>query len=148
MAELLYLKLSESCLAEKRKVKIKDVATVLSPNPDIKYGVEKLELMSFSGSKEQQVISVMYILQVIQEHYPDCQTQTIGATDVVVYYRTYDTSDKVKQFFKFLMICFIAFSEQAFPSCRTTRMSIWLDSLTSCTTYLWGRAGMPILWRE
>lgn len=82
---------------------------VLSPNPDIKYGVEKLELMSFSGSKEQQVISVMYILQVIQEHYPDCQTQTIGATDVVVYYRTYDTSDKVKQFFKFLMICFIAF---------------------------------------
>ena len=52
MAELLYLKLSESCLAEKRKVKIKDVATVLSPNPDIKYGVEKLELMSFSGSKE------------------------------------------------------------------------------------------------
>ena len=29
MAELLYLKLSESCLAEKRKVKIKDVATVL-----------------------------------------------------------------------------------------------------------------------
>ena len=109
MAELLYLKLSESCLAEKRKVKIKDVATVLSPNPDIKYGVEKLELMSFSGSREQQVISVMYILQVIQEHYPDCQTQTIGATDVVVYYRTYDTSDKVKQFFKFLMICFIAF---------------------------------------
>lgn len=65
MAELLYLKLSESCLAEKRKVKIKDVATVLSPNPDIKYGVEKLELMSFSGSREQQVISVMYILQVI-----------------------------------------------------------------------------------
>ena len=51
MAELLYLKLSESCLAEKRKVKIKDVATVLSPNPDIKYGVEKLELMSFSGSR-------------------------------------------------------------------------------------------------
>ena len=99
MAELLYLKLSESCLAEKRKVKIKDVATVLSPNPDIKYGVEKLELMSFSGSKEQQVISVMYILQVIQEHYPDCQTQTIGAPDVVVDYRTYDTSDKVKQFF-------------------------------------------------
>ena len=29
MAELLYLKLSESSLAEKRKVKIKDVATVL-----------------------------------------------------------------------------------------------------------------------
>ncbi len=39
MAELLYLKLSESSLAEKRKVKIKDVATVLSPYPVIIFGV-------------------------------------------------------------------------------------------------------------
>ena len=69
MADILYLKLSESCLAEKRKVKIKDVATVMSQNPDLKYGVEKLELMNFSGSKEQQVISVMYILEVIHDNY-------------------------------------------------------------------------------
>lgn len=109
MADILYLKLSESCLAEKRKVKIKDVATVMSKNPDLKYGVEKLELMNFSGSKEQQVISVMYILEVIHENFADCLVETLGATDVVVYYRTYDTSDNVKQFLKFLMICLIAF---------------------------------------
>ena len=148
MAELLYLKLSESCLAEKRKVKIKDVATVLSPNPDIKYGVEKLELMSFSGSKEQQVISVMYILQVIQEHYPDCQTQTIGATDVVVYYRTYDTSDKVKQFFKFLMICFIAFFGAGFSIMSYNSDVNMVGQLDVMHNIFVGRAGMPILWRE
>lgn len=109
MADCVYLKLSESCLAEKKKVKIKDVAAVFSGNPDLKYGIEKLELMSFTGNREQQVISVMYILEVIQQNFHDCIVQPLGAADVVVYYRTYDTSDKIKQFLKFLMICFIAF---------------------------------------
>ncbi len=109
MADLVYLKLSESCLADKKKVKVKDVAKVLSANADLKFGVEKLELMSFSGSKEQQVISVMYILQLIHQSFPDCTVMPLGATEVVVYYRTYDTSDKAKQILKFVLICFVAF---------------------------------------
>ncbi len=109
MADLVYLKLSESCLADKKKVKVKDVAKVLSANADLKFGVEKLELMSFSGSKEQQVISVMYILQLIHQSFPDCTVMPLGATEVVVYYRTYDTGDKAKQILKFVLICFVAF---------------------------------------
>ena len=109
MADIVYLKLSESCLADKKKVKVKDVAKVLSANADLKFGVEKLELMSFSGSKEQQVISVMYILQLIHQSFPDCAVMPLGATEVVVYYRTYDTGDKAKQILKFVLICFVAF---------------------------------------
>lgn len=109
MADIVYLKLSESCLADKKKVKVKDVAKVLSANADLRFGVENLELMSFSGSKEQQVISVMYILQLIHQRFPDCTVMPLGATDVVVYYRTYDTSDKVKQIMKFVFICLVAF---------------------------------------
>ena len=109
MADIVYLKLSESCLADKKKVKVKDVAKVLSANADLRFGVENLELMSFSGSKEQQVISVMYILQLIHQRFPDCTVMPLGATDVVVYYRSYDTSDKVKQIMKFVFICLVAF---------------------------------------
>lgn len=109
MADIVYLKLSESCLADKKKVKVKDVAKVLSANADLKFGVEKLEIMSFSGSKEQQVISVMYILQLIHQSFPDCAVMPLGATEVVVYYRTYDTGDKAKQILKFVLICFVAF---------------------------------------
>lgn len=109
MADLLYLKLSESCLAEKKKVRVKDVATVMCRNPDIKYGVEKLEIMTFAGTRQQQVVSVMYILELIQKSFPDCFVELVGATDVVVYYRTYDTSDKAKQLFKFILVCLIAF---------------------------------------
>lgn len=109
MADHVYIKLSESCLADNKKVRIKDVATVVSNNPDMKYGIEKTELFSFTGTKEQKVISVMYIIELIQKNYPEAQVDTLGAADVVVYYRTYDTSDNVKQFLKFLMICLISF---------------------------------------
>ena len=109
MADHVYIKLSESCLADNKKVRIKDVATVVSNNPDMKYGIEKTELFSFTGTKEQKVISVMYIIELIQKNYPEAQVDTLGAADVVVYYRTYDASDNVKQFLKFLMICLIAF---------------------------------------
>ncbi len=109
MADHVYIKLSESCLADNKKVRIKDVATVVSNNPDMKYGIEKTELFSFTGTKEQKVISVMYLIELIQKDYPEAQVDTLGAADVVVYYRTYDTSDNVKQFLKFLMICLIAF---------------------------------------
>ena len=63
MADHVYIKLSESCLADNKKVRIKDVATVVSNNPDMKYGIEKTELFSFTGTKEQKVISVMYIIE-------------------------------------------------------------------------------------
>lgn len=109
MADHVYIKLSESCLADNKKVRIKDVATVVSNNPDMKYGIEKTELFRFTGTKEQKVISVMYIIELIQKNYPEAQVDTLGAADVVVYYRTYDTSGNVKQFLKFLMICLIAF---------------------------------------
>lgn len=109
MADLLYLNLSESCLADKKKVTIKDVATVVCRNPDVKYGAEKLEVMTFSGTRQQKVISVMYILELIQSAYPQCLVCTVGAQDVVVYYKPYDTSDGAKQLLKFIMVCLIAF---------------------------------------
>ena len=48
MAEMVYLQLAESVLAEKRKVLIRDVSKVVSDNLDLKNKIEKIELMNFS----------------------------------------------------------------------------------------------------
>ena len=42
MAEMVYLQLSESVLAEKRKVLIRDVSKVVSDNLDMKNKIEKI----------------------------------------------------------------------------------------------------------
>ena len=109
MADLLYLSLSESVMAESRKVRIKDVSKIVCDNPDIKYGVEKLELMNFSGSKEQQVISILNIIEEIKKEYPDCQIINLGKPETIVYYKSYDASDRIKQKLKFAFVCLIAF---------------------------------------
>ena len=60
---MVYLQLAENVLAERRKVRIKDVSKVVADNLDLKNRIEKLELMNFStSSKGQQVISILDII--------------------------------------------------------------------------------------
>lgn len=110
MADVIYLKLDQSVLAENRKVTIKDVSKVICVNPDIKYEVEKIELLNFSSSKkEQQVISSLDIIEEIQKRCKDCQIINLGEPDVIVYYKAFDPSDRLKQTLKFIFVCLIAF---------------------------------------
>ncbi|MGN0395255.1 MAG: stage V sporulation protein AA [Coprococcus sp.] len=109
MADLLYLNLSESVLAESRKVTIKDVSKLVCDNPDVKYGAEKIELMNFSGTKQQQVISILDIIEEIHKKYPGTQIINLGQPEVIVYYKSYDTADRMKQTLKLIFICLIAF---------------------------------------
>ena len=111
MAEMVYLQLAESVLAEKRKVLIRDVSKVVSDNLDLKNKIEKIELMNFStSSKEQQVISILDIIEEIKKNCDgELCIQNLGQPDVVVYYKAFDPSDRIKQKFKFIFLCLIAF---------------------------------------
>lgn len=109
MADLIYLKLGESVLAESRKVTIKDISKVVCDNPEVKYGTEKIELMNFSGTKEQQVISVLDIIEEIKKEYPEAQIINLGQPEVIVYYKSFDTADRMKQTVKLVFVCLVAF---------------------------------------
>ena len=111
MADVVYLQLSENVLAEKRKVTIKDVSKVVSENLDLKCKIEKIELMNFStSSKEQQVISILDIIEEIEKNCgEEIIIQNLGQPNVVVYYKAFDASDRIKQKFKFVLLCLIAF---------------------------------------
>lgn len=109
MADLIYLKLDESVLAESRKITIKDVTKVVCDNPEMKYGTEKIELMNFSGTKQQQVISILDIIEEIKKEYPDAEITNLGHPEVIVYYKEFDTADRMKQTVKLIFICLVAF---------------------------------------
>ena len=98
---MVYLQLAENVLAEQRKVRIKDVSKVVADNPDLKNKIEKLVLMNFStGSKGQQVISILDIIEEIKKNCDEEVSITnLGQPNVVVYYKT----------FKFILLCLIAF---------------------------------------
>lgn len=110
MAETVYLNIGESVMAENKKVTIEDISKVVCNDPDIKFAVEKIELMNFSnGKKEQQVISSLDIIEEIQKQVHDCQIINLGSPEIIVYYRAFEGSDKLKQMLKFILICLIAF---------------------------------------
>lgn len=115
MACNLYLKLNESVLAKDRRIHVKDVGTVVCNDPEIKNNVEKIELMNFGSKagnkegKEQQVISVMYVIEEIKKLYNDVEVINVGAADIIVYYKEFDSMDRLKQSLKFIFICLIAF---------------------------------------
>lgn len=116
MAYMVYLQLSESVLAEKRRVTVKDVSKVVSDHPELTAHIERLELMNFgSGTKEQQVISILDIIEEIKKNCKEelCITN-LGQPDVVVYYKAFDPSDRLKQRCKFVFLCLIAFFGAAF----------------------------------
>jgi stage V sporulation protein AA len=110
VGQVVYIQLAESVLAERRKVIVKDVSQVVCSNPDIKYEIENIELMNFStSSKEQQVISSLFIIEAINKSCSDVEVINLGVPDVIVYYKAYDTSDRIKQSCKFIILCLIAF---------------------------------------
>ena len=111
MAYMVYLQLAENVLAERRKVRIKDVSKVVADNLDLKNRIEKLELMNFStSSKGQQVISILDIIEEIKKNCDEEVSITnLGQPNVVVYYKAFDPSDRIKQTFKFILLCLIAF---------------------------------------
>lgn len=110
MADVVYIKIGESVMVEKRQVVIKDISKVVCQNPEVKYAIEKIELMNFSqGGKKQQVISSLDIIEEIHKVCPAVQVINLGKPDIIVYYKTYDNADKMKQMLKLIFLCLIAF---------------------------------------
>ena len=110
MAHKVYLQISQSVLAEKRKVTVKDISQVVSDDAELKNKIEKLELMNFgTSSKAQQVISALDIVEQIRKNCDDAEIINLGEPSVIVYYKSVDPSDKLKQKIKFVLLCLVAF---------------------------------------
>jgi stage V sporulation protein AA len=126
MACTLYLKLNESVLAKDRHIHIKDLGKVVCDDPEIKKRTENIRLMTFSSGissgtkgekkhgKEQQVISVMDIIEEIKKETQDVLVNNIGAADIIVYYKEFDGADRLKQSLKLILVCLIAFLGSGF----------------------------------
>ncbi len=110
MTHKVYLQISQSVLAEKRKVTVKDISQVVSDDAELKNKIEKLELMNFgTSSKAEQVISALDIVEEIKKNCDDTEIINLGEPAVIVYYKSVDPSDKIKQKTKFVLLCLIAF---------------------------------------
>lgn len=107
-----------------RVVRIKDVADVFV-NKGNKQQVEKLIAMEIPQEKNKMhIISVLEIVQIIQQAFPDATVSNLGSSDVLVdYYRKPEKENKILLFLKIALVSIILFA-----GASTTIMAFHTDS--------------------
>lgn len=117
--ETVYLKAERNTVAKDRNVHLSDVATLYCTNESIVRQLKQIKIHSFSDAagapKEQnQVFSVMKLIQLMNEQYPNIEVNNIGEMDFVVTYQKNGEPANWIQVVKAVILSVITFFGGAF----------------------------------
>lgn len=105
-----FLKFDQCVLVKQKKVVLSDVASVYGTEPAVRQKIGALELYRFpKEQKEKKIFSVMKVIEIIGEAYPEIEVNPVGEPDFIVEYKP----EKQKKFAKPLEWCktgFVALS--------------------------------------
>lgn len=115
MSETIYINVQQSSVVNHPVVRISDVAEVFCENKSVKKQVDKLIITEFKTIKEfKQVFSTCYLIQIITETVPNCQIESLGETDCIVYYKPVGKQSVWKNRLKCGLVSLLAFFGAAF----------------------------------
>ena len=91
--ETVYLKADRNIEVEKRAVTLGDVLKIESVNPILLAKLKAIRLLKFqkesSGrpkKQERQAVSILKVIELIHEEYPDVEIENVGESDFIVTY--------------------------------------------------------------
>ncbi len=114
--QTLYLKIEQNCIVYERTVRLKDIAKIECTDVGIRRQVNQMDIYRFAGNDKKdfvQVFSVLRIIQLIHEKYPEVEISNIGVPDFVIRYEP-DPEKKGVQYLKTAVLCVILFFGAAF----------------------------------
>ena len=115
MSETIYLNVQQSSEIQRPVIRIDDVAEVFCENKSVKKQVQKIVITEFESIKEfKKVFSTCYLIQLITATVPNCQVESIGETEFIVYYKPVGKQSVWKDRCKSFLVCLIAFFGAAF----------------------------------
>ncbi|MBQ8148378.1 MAG: stage V sporulation protein AA [Lachnospiraceae bacterium] len=115
MSETIYLNVQQSSAIQRPVVRIGDVAEVFCENKTVKKQVGKIIITEFESTKAfKKVFSTCYLIQLITDLVPNCQVESIGETDFIVYYKPVGKQGVWKDRIKCMIVSLIAFFGAAF----------------------------------
>lgn len=116
--ETLYLKIEQNILVKKPSLCLKDIAKMECEREDILRQVKQIPVYRFpelgkQSKKQVQTFSVLKIIELIHEKYPQLEINNIGSPDFVIHYAPVE-DNKVWQALKTCFVCAILFFGAAF----------------------------------
>lgn len=110
MSETVYLQIDQNIEMNKRDVTVGDVATILCNDGSITANIKALKLINIPDVKKKRVcFSVLYVIKLINEIYPNVEVNNIGESDFIVDYIKAKKRNMVLEWFEIGIVTIIAF---------------------------------------
>lgn len=119
--ETVYVKIDQNVLVYDRNVTLGDIASLTSSNEAMLRQLKQKKIYTFpENSKEgsqkikRKVFSVLKIVELIHEDYPNAEVDNEGETDFIIEYKKDPTENKGMEVFKIAVLCVLIFFGAAF----------------------------------
>lgn len=117
--EKVYVKADRNSVCHDTQIKIMDVMSVECVDPAICAGIKNKTLYHFapeatSKKKRIEVFSILNVIQMIHEDYPEVEVVSYGEQDFVVEYIPAPMGTKAMEICKLIVLCIVIFLGSAF----------------------------------
>lgn len=118
--EIVYVKAERNSVCYEPQVKLSDVMSVECADPVICAGIKNKTLYSFAKNedinkkKRIEVFSILNVIELIKQDYPEAEVVSYGEQDFVVEYITAPVQPKWLEICKVVVLCIIIFLGSAF----------------------------------
>ena len=117
--EAVYVKADRNSVCHDPQIKIMDVMSVECTDPAICAGIKNKTLYHFapnesSKQKQIEVFSILNVIQLILEEYPEVEVVSYGEQDFVVEYVAAPMGSKAMEILKLVVLCIVIFLGSAF----------------------------------
>ena len=110
MSDTLYVKMSQSVEVTNSEVTVGDVAKLECKNKNIVSKLKPLKLLrDDSEGKKRYIVSVMKIIELVDENFQNVDVQTLGETECVVEFKKENSSKKSAEILKVIIVCLLLF---------------------------------------
>ena len=116
-----YVKASGYCIVYDKNITLGDVLKIECSNTGILRSVKQMELYRYNH-EHSEVFSILKIIEIIHQDYPNIEVVNCGESDFIVEYQKSTVKSAVWQRLKLIMIAIIVFFGSAF-----TIMTIHID---------------------
>lgn len=115
MSEILYLKIDRNIEVNHIDVRLGDVAKLECTDPSVKNRLKTLKILKIQAEKSNRYIfSVMKVIELIHEIYPNLEIQNVGEPDFIVEYESPEYARDRWSLVKVVLLCITIFIGSAF----------------------------------
>jgi stage V sporulation protein AA len=110
MSDTLYVKMDQSVELTKSVVTVADVVKLECKNQNVINRLKPIKLLTDdSNGKKRYIVSIMKILEVVDETFQNVDVQTLGETECVVEFKKAQSGKQYLDVINTVIVCFILF---------------------------------------